>query len=133
MAMLESESIDRMNEELHRLFGNNEIHFNKRRKILLQLERKNNQFRRFIDQFDFETQRKLTLNSDLIRHIKKKIIEENRQENQRRRNQHEQNRNWSLGGMITAISMVVIGVISIATLIIILLDRSREKYISFFS
>ncbi len=131
--MLESESIDRMNEELHRLFGNNEIHFNKRRKILLQLERKNNQFRRFIDQFDFETQRKLTLNSDLIRHIKKKIIEENRQENQRRRNQHEQNRNWSLGGMITAISMVVIGVISIATLIIILLDRSREKYISFFS
>jgi len=127
--MSKNESIDQLSQGLNQLLGNTGIHFNKRRKILLQYERKNNQFRRFIDRLDFENQKKLTQNSELIRHIKKQIIEENRQENLRRRNEHEQNRNWSLGGMITAMSMVVIGVISIATLIITVLDRSKEKYI----
>jgi hypothetical protein len=129
MAMSKNESIDQLNQGLNQLLGNTGIHFNKRRKILLQYERKNNQFRRFIDRLDFENQKKLTQNSELIRHIKKQIIEENRQEYQRRRNEHEQNRNWSLGGMITAMGLVVIGVISIATLIITVLDRSKEKNI----
>jgi len=124
-----NEAIDQLNEQLKQLLGNTQIHFSKRKKLLLQFERKNNQFRRSIDQSNLENQKRLTENSDIIRRIKKKIIDEAREQGQRRRDEYEQNTNWSLGAVTVAIVMVVAGVISIATFLIMMMDKSNEKYI----
>jgi hypothetical protein len=125
-----NEAVQHVNEQLHQLLGNTRIHFSKRKKLLLQLERKNNQFRRSIHQSDFVNQKKLTENSEIIRHIKMKIINEARQQEQRRRDELEQNPQWSLDGKTTAIGGVVVaGVISLATFIIMMLVNSKEKYI----
>jgi len=124
-----NEAIDQLNEQLNHLLGNTQIHFSKRKKLLLQFERKNNQYRRSINQSDLENQKKLIENSNIIRRIKRQIIDEDREERQRRRDEHEQNSNWSLDAMTAAIAGVVAGVISIATFIIMMMDKTDEKYI----
>src|SRR5436190_650446 len=96
-----NDAIDQLNEQLHQLHGNTQIHFSKRKKLLLQLERKYNRFRRLVTPSDLENQKKLIENSDLIRHIKKKIINEHRHQEQQRREQYEQNSDWTLREMIT--------------------------------
>ncbi len=70
-----NEAIDQLNKQLHNLLDNTEVHFSKRKKVLIQLERKTNQYRRAIDRSDLDNQKKLTNNTDLIRQIKKKIID----------------------------------------------------------
>jgi hypothetical protein len=124
-----NEAIDQLNEQLNQLLGNTEIHFSKRKKLLLQFERKNNQYRRSINQSDLENQKKLIENSNIIRRIKRQIIDEDREERQRRRDEYEQNSNWSLGAMTAAIAGVAAGVISIASFIIMMMDKPNEKYI----
>jgi hypothetical protein len=124
-----NEAIDQVNEQLNHLLGNTQIHFSKRKKLLLQFERKNNQYQRSINQSDLENQKKLIENSNIIRRIKRQIIDEDREERQRRRDEHEQNSNWSLGAMTAAIAGVAAGVISIATFIIMMMDKPNEKYI----
>jgi anti-sigma-K factor RskA len=124
-----NEAINQLNEQLCQLLDNSQLHFSKRKKLLLKFERKNNQFRRSINRLDSEYQKKLTKNSDIIRRIKKKIIDEDRQQRQRGRDEHEQNTSWSLSGITVAIVMVVAGVISITTFVIMMLDKSKEKYI----
>jgi hypothetical protein len=124
-----NEAIDQLNEQLNQLLGNTQIHFSKRKKLLLQFERKNNQYRRSINQSDLENQKKLIENSNIIRRIKRQIIDEDREERQRRRDEYEQNSNWSLGAMTAAIAGVAAGVISIASFIIMMMDKPNEKYI----
>jgi hypothetical protein len=124
-----NEAVNNLNQQLHQLLGNNQIHFSKRKKLLLQYERKNNQFRRSIDRSDLVNQKKITENSDLIRRIKKIIIDEERQQEQQRRDEHEQNNSWSLGVMTALIGVTVAGVLSIATFIITMLEKPNEKYI----
>lgn len=122
-----NEVIDQVHQQLCQLLNNNQIHFSKRKKLLLQLERKNNQVRRLIDQSDNGNQQKLKDNFDLIRRIKKKIIQEDRQQEQRRRDEHEQNNPWSPGYMTALFGIILAGLISIATIVIMMLDKSNEK------
>ncbi|CAF3036875.1 unnamed protein product [Rotaria sp. Silwood2] len=124
-----NESIDQLNEQLRHLLDNDRIHFSKRRKILLQLERKNNQHRRSIDRSDLHNQKIITINNNLIRCIKKKIIDEDRQQQQQRTNEQDEDTSWSLGGMATLFGAAFAGIISAATFIIMLLDRSKERTI----
>jgi hypothetical protein len=126
-----NEAIDQLHEQLCQLLNNSQVHFSKRRKILLQLERKNNHFRRSIDQSDLEKQKKLIVNTDVIRRIKHKIIDEDRRQRQQRRHEHEQvvDDNWSLDGLCATIIAAVAGIISVATFIIMMLDSSKENYI----
>ncbi|CAF3805433.1 unnamed protein product [Rotaria sp. Silwood1] len=124
-----NEHIDQLNEQLHHLLDNDRIHFSKRKKLLLQLERKNNQYRRVIDRLDLQNQKKITINNDLIRCIKKKIIDEDRQQRQQRTNEQEEDTSWSLGSMATLFGAAFAGIISAATFIIMMLDRSKERTI----
>ncbi|CAF0863952.1 unnamed protein product [Rotaria sordida] len=124
-----NESIDQLNEQLHHLLDNNQIHFSKRKKLLLQLERIHNRHRRSVDRLDSNNQKKITINNNLIRCIKKKIINEDRQERQQRTNEHEANTSWSLGSMAALFGAVFIGIMGAATFIIMILDKSTEKII----
>jgi hypothetical protein len=126
-----NEAMDQLNEQLHQLLNNTQIHFSKRKKILLQLERKHNQYRRSIGKSDLDNQNKLTNNTDLIRRIKKKIIDEDRQQLQRRRHEQEQveDNNWSHGHMTILVGVALTGILCTATFIIMMLDSSKDKYI----
>ncbi|CAF4521874.1 unnamed protein product [Rotaria socialis] len=84
-----NESIDQLYGQLCRLFGNTQMYFSKRKKLLLQLERKKNQYRRAIDRSD------------------KRIIHEDRQQRQQIRDEQEQNNNWSMGGMAALVGIAL--------------------------
>ncbi|CAF1096214.1 unnamed protein product [Rotaria magnacalcarata] len=120
-----NQSIDQLHGQLCRLIGNTEMHFSKRKKLLLQLERKNNQYRRVIDRSDVQNNKKVMINNDLIRCIKKRIIHEDRQQRQQMRD--EQNNNWSIGGMAALVDIALAGMITAATFIIMMLHVSKEK------
>ncbi|CAF0840064.1 unnamed protein product [Adineta steineri] len=126
-----NEAIDQLNTQLQQLLDNTQIDFSKRKKILLQLERKHNQYRRSIEQTDLHNQRKLIDNNDLIRRIKKKIIHDDRQQQQRRRVEQEQveNNHWLHDHMTFLVGAALTGVLCAATFIIMMLDNSKEKYI----
>lgn len=124
-----NETIDQLNQQLLHLHDNTETHFSKRRKLLLQLERKNNQCRRLIDRSDLDNQKKLTINNNIIRSIKKKIIEEDRQQRQQRMDEQEENNNWSLAAITAMVGTVFAGVIGIATYIMMMLAESKERKI----
>ncbi|CAF1019901.1 unnamed protein product [Adineta steineri] len=126
-----NEAIDQLNKQLQQLLDNTQIDFSKRKKILLQLERKHNQYRRSIEQTDLHNQRKLIDNNDLIRRIKKKIIHDDRQQQQRRRVEQEQveNNHWLHDHMTFLVGAALTGVLCAATFIIMMLDNSKEKYI----
>ncbi|CAF3747482.1 unnamed protein product [Rotaria socialis] len=104
-----NESIDQLYGQLCRLFGNTQMYFSKRKKLLLQLERKKNQYRRAIDRSD------------------KRIIHEDRQQRQQIRDEQEQNNNWSMGGMAALVGIALAGMNTAATFIIMLLHVSKEK------
>lgn len=125
MSTPEIGSADQLNEQLYLLLGDTRKHFSKRRKLLLQLERRNNELRRAIHRLDLESQKKVTDNYQVIQRIKKTIIEDDRQQSQRRRHELEQHRKCSSGTMVGTIAIVTFVVI----MIMIILDRSREKYI----
>ncbi|CAF0905678.1 unnamed protein product [Adineta steineri] len=126
-----NEAIDQLNTQLQQLLDNTQIDFSKRKKILLQLERKHNQYRRSIEQTDLHNQRKLIHNNDLIRRIKKKIIHDDRRQQQRRRVEQEQveNNHWLHDHMTFLVGAALTGVLCAATFIIMMLDNSKEKYI----
>jgi hypothetical protein len=126
-----SEAIGQVNQQLRHLLDNTEVHFSKRKKILIQLERKNNQYRRAIGLSDSDNQKILKNNTDLIRQIKKKIIDEDRQHRQQMTDEQEQmaNNSWSLGGMAALVGAALAGIISAATFIIIMLNSFKEKYV----
>ncbi|CAF0740989.1 unnamed protein product [Adineta ricciae] len=126
-----NEAIDELNNQLRRLLDDTHINFIKRKKMLLQLERKHNQLRRLIAAGDFVNQQQVTHNTDLIRRIKKKIIADDRQQRQRRHEEQEQaaNLNWSAGYMTIVVGGAFAGVLCAATFIIMILYNSKEKYI----
>lgn len=126
MSITEIGFVDQLHVQLYHLLNNTQTHFTKRRKLLLQYERKNNQLRR-MDSID---RKKITENYDLIRRIKKQIIEDDRRLIQQRRDQHEQHRKLSSNQMTGAIGAIILAAISIATLImmiIIMLEKSKEN------
>ncbi|UJR14383.1 hypothetical protein I4U23_001379 [Adineta vaga] len=126
-----NEALETLNQQLHRLLADTHIDFNKRKKMLLQLERKHNQYRRLFEQNDYHNQHKLADNTNLIRRIKKKIIEDDRQQRQRRHAEQEQtaSTNWSPGYTVILVGGALAGVLCVATLIIMILNNSKEKYV----
>ena len=124
MSITEIGFVDRLHVQLYHLLNDTQTHFTKRRKLLLQYERKNNQLRRM----DSVDRKKITENYDLIRRIKKKIIEDDRRQIQQRRDQ--QHPKLSSNQMTGAIGGIILAAISIATLImmiIIMLEKSKEN------
>lgn len=128
MSVGDIEFVDRLHAQLQHLLNDTQIHFSKRKKLLLQYERRNNQLRRS----NVVDQKRITANYDLIRRIKKQIIEDDRRQVRERRNAHEQHRKpWSTNQLSGAVGGIILGSITIATLImmvIIMSDRSKEKY-----
>lgn len=127
MSITEIGFVDRLHVQLYHLFNDTQTHFTKRRKLLLQYERKNNQLRR-VQSVD---RKKITENYELIRRIKKQIIDDDRRLIQQRRDQVEQQkRKLSSNQMTGAIGGIILVAITIATLImmlIIMLEKSKEK------
>ena len=125
------EILDQLYQQLIHLQSNSEIHANKRKKMLIQLERKTNQLRRAIDRTDEGKQKRIVEMTHLIQRIKKQIIAEEYRERQRRREEQDnvETSQWSLGTLSVTVVVVIAGVISMATLILIMLGHSTERYI----
>lgn len=122
-----NENIDQLNGQLHRLLENTQIHFSKKKKLLLHLERRNNQYRQAVGRSDAQNQKKIMMNNDLIRRINQKIMDEDRQEKQQIRYEQEQNNSWSVGGITALVGVAFAGVIIASTLIITMLHNSKNK------
>lgn len=123
--------LDQLQQQLTHLHSSSEIHANKRKKMVIQLERQTNQLRRSIDRTDESKHRRIVDTTNMIRRIKKQIIAEEYRERQRRR--HEQDNGetsrWSLGTLAVTVGAVVAATISMATLILIMLEHSNERNI----
>ena len=123
--------LDQLHQQLTHLHSSSEIHANKRKKIVIQLERKSNQLRRSIDPTDESKQRKIVDTTNLIRRIKKQIIAEEYRERQRRMNEQDnlETSRWFLGTLAVTVGAVVAATITMATLILIMLEHSNERKI----
>ena len=122
-----AELIEQLHAQLRHLQANSQMHFQKKKKLVLQLERRNNQWRRRIDQSDAEQQKTLADNTHLIRLIKKVIVDQDREEQQRRRNEQGQNDLWSLGGLTATVTLAMVGIVSAATAILIVFVDTKER------
>ena len=122
-----AELLEQLHEQLRHLHTNTRMHFQKKKKLVLQLERRNNQWRRRTDRSDAEQQKKLADNTHLIRLIKKTIVDEDREEQQRRRDEQGQSELWSLGGLTATVTVAMAGIVSAATLIVIMFVNTKER------
>ena len=86
--------LDQLNDQLRQLHDNSAIHHAKRKKLLLQFERRNNQLRRSIERTDQDKQKILTENANFIRMMERKIIQEEQREQRQRRDEQINDRLW---------------------------------------
>lgn len=122
-----SEAIEQLNEELRALLANVVMDFPKRKKLLLQLERKHNQSRRIIDREDVAMQQLFTRNTELIRRIKRQIIDEAREQQQRQRAQQVEDDSWSPARLTFVVVGTLVAVLCVASSIIMLLGNDKQK------
>jgi hypothetical protein len=120
--------LDQLKHQLIQLHEHYSIHFNKKKKILIQLERKHNQLRRSIDRSNREQMTELVEQMNLIRQIKKKIIHEERHQQQQRRNEQQQveHRHDHIVRLAITLTTTVFGLLTIATLTLMMLHSSQE-------
>lgn len=116
------ESIERLNHQLKRLNERTHEHFRKRKKLLLQLERQNNYYRRRKTQFDDNLRMIIDENLQIIREIKLQIIRDDRHERQRRTEQHQRIYQRPLTSLF-----LLIGILFLTTVIIFLRNKSNNQ------
>lgn len=123
-----TEILQRINEQLRSLKTNSQIHYSKRKKLLLHLERRFNQIRRTFDSSDHNQQIHFAESVHLIREIKKSIIHEECRILEQRRNEQEQQETnpWSSTKVAVSVIILLVIVVVVATLIRIFLDNMNK-------
>lgn len=118
-----ADSIQQLNQQLKRLNERTDEHFHKRKKELLQFERRNNHYRTRQSQFDEKYRKIIDENQQLIRQIKIKIIRDDRHERQQRTDQHQRIYQRPLTSFF-----LLVGILFLATMIILFLNQTNKNY-----